>query len=257
MTQARITAMKTASNVHLKVGNQQGAAILVITILLLLVATIGTLMVGRVGLVEQKAVGTDVRSKEVYSAAIGGLEYGVSWFRENFTELDFQGGEANGVGGSDVAPTYQTALNADTYDHEITYLLRTAANPDDSGMPVVVQVISTAVAQSDSHIKKTVSVEVMMARVTSPFANATPGGDPVFSGPPIMVEGCVDPGSIGGNPAVFPYGGPVIGTTSGLADNPDVQSCLATGALRECPAGHHPQATCPTVSSSSRVALDP
>ena len=59
---------------------QKGVAILAITILLLLVATLGTLMVGRVGLFEQKMVGTDVRSKEVYSAAIGGLEYGVNWF---------------------------------------------------------------------------------------------------------------------------------------------------------------------------------
>src|SRR5690606_2156774 len=107
------------------------------------------------------------------------------------------------------------------------------------------------------HVEKTVSVEVMMGRVTSPFADATPGGDPVFAGPPIMVERCVDPGGITGNPAVYTDGGLVIGTTSGLSSNPDIQDCLDTGALRQCPPGHHPQATCPTVSPSSRVALDP
>src|SRR5690606_24786079 len=108
---------------------QKGVAILAITILLLLVATLGTLMVGRVGLFEQKMVGTDVRSKEVYSAAIGGLEYGVNWFNED-NVLDLAWSDDDGYGISCAGDTAtpdpampDTDINDDSYAHSITYTL--------------------------------------------------------------------------------------------------------------------------------------
>jgi Tfp pilus assembly protein PilX len=88
-------------------SRQNGVAILVITVLILLVATVGTLMIGRVGLMEQKAVGADIRSEEIYSAAIAGLEAGVNWLKEdasttgcgaNYEYLNWSDADGDGLG---------------------------------------------------------------------------------------------------------------------------------------------------------------
>ncbi|MEA3298658.1 MAG: hypothetical protein U9R22_00365 [Pseudomonadota bacterium] len=198
---------------------QKGVAILAITILLLLVATLGTLMVGRIGLFEQKMVGTDVRSKEVYSAAIGGLEYGVNWFNED-NVLDLAWSDADGDGISCAGDTAtpdpampDTDLNADSYAHTITYTLMNCLDQS----PVIVQVSSLAVATADSHVQKTVSVEKMLGVVsTSPFGGTVADEDPsVFQGPPVMVEGCMS--GVTGTPDIYPHDdlGISIGTTQG------------------------------------------
>ncbi|MCK9502653.1 MAG: hypothetical protein M0Q95_00525 [Porticoccaceae bacterium] len=216
------TKHNTASGI-----NQKGAAILVITILLLLIGTIGTLMIGRIGLQEQKVVGIDVRSKEVYSAAVGGLEYSVDWVQDVINLESLTWTDVNGDGqtcdGDTASPTAManTTLNADVYAHNLIYTLNNCINE----RPLFITAISQAVAQGDSHVVKAVSVDVMLGE-ESIFADTVTGGTPgTFSGPPIMVEGCMD--NITGNPDVYANNGIAIGTTMGTNDN----TCLDEGHL--------------------------
>src|SRR5690606_538495 len=130
-------------------ARESGVAILAITIILLLVATIGTMMVGRVGLFEQKLTGTDVRSKEVYAAATKGLEYGVMWVRKHKDESP--AGLADAL--ANPPQLDPTEMGADFYEHEITYNLKvkgSRADWEDGGpviKPVVIEVVSKATAQ--------------------------------------------------------------------------------------------------------------
>lgn len=198
-------------------ARQQGVAILAITIILLLVATIATLMVGRIGLFEQKIVGTDVRSKEVYAAAIGGLEAGVKWFEENYSDLAFEDiGSVVALDEAELPPTAE--MNADDYGVAISYELRSYNEADVDAGPTIVRVIATATAENDSHISKTVSVDVMIGKVPGLFGNSpmVSDDDPaVFQGPPVMVEGCMS--GVTGTPDIYPHEdlGIAIGTTQG------------------------------------------
>lgn len=228
---------------------QRGAAILVTTILILLVATIGTLMVGRVGLMEQKVVGTDVRSKEVYSAAVGGLEFGKEWFQDNYASLDFGDGTAGSTASNSPAME-DTALNVDDYEHTLMFELVTDADPvDGSGdllpsMPRIVRIISTATAAEESHVTKTVSIEVMLGSLQLFSETTSPGGDGEFEAPPIVMESCLT-GTINGNPAIsYDYDGSnpsimdvAMATTQGLDSDGDgvndltLEDCMGQGDM--------------------------
>jgi hypothetical protein len=208
---------------------ESGVAILAITIILLLVATIGTMMVGRVGLFEQKLTGTDVRSKEVYAAATKGLEYGVMWVRKHKDESPAGLAEAL----ASLPELDPTEMGADFYEHEITYNLKvkgSGADWEDGGpviKPVVIEVVSKATAQQDSHVSKIVRVDVMIG--SQPFFS--PGGGKkanVLDGPPIMIEGCTTPGAVTGSPnVVYNYGeGVAIGTTAGTAGGVAMEECI-------------------------------
>lgn len=225
--------------------SQRGMAILVITILILLVATIGTLMVGRVGLIEQKVVGTDVRSKEVYSAAIGGMEYALNWFSkpENFKTVVFNDENGNGIAdeGDKASPPAlaNTVLSSGTYSHIIEYeLLTTSVIEDVSSAPIIVRVTSQATPVTvggvgDTHITKTVITEVMLGPDSTFSPGWDSGGDGEYSGPPILMEGCLN-GDINGNPAIsYDYDGSnpdlidvAVATTNGLSGGGTVQDCI-------------------------------
>lgn len=198
--------------------SETGVAILAITIILLLVATIGTMMVGRVGLFEQKLTGTDVRSKEVYAAATKGLEYGVMWIRKNK--------DAPSIVFSDLPPLDPTVMGADTYDHDIQYFLRADAEGE-YGRPVVIEVVSTATAQQDSHVSKTLRVDVMLGSRPL-FWKGDPEEANVLDGPPIMIEGCTTSGAVTGSPnVVYNYGvGVAIGTTAGTTGGVAMEDCI-------------------------------
>lgn len=216
-----------SNKIQLKIGGsyQAGVAVLAVTIIILLVATIGTLVIGRVGVVEQKAVGADTRSKEVYSATIGGLEYGVNWFMQTGSYPSLQWSDEDGDGLAEAGDTASppalanTALNTGTYSHTITYRLMTDLAPeeyedrDGEGVandlvnirPVIVRVESLASPVSvnngaaDTQIQKSTFVDIV---VNGKLLFNTTSGDPgEFTGPPILIEGCIG-GTITGNPSV-------------------------------------------------------
>jgi hypothetical protein len=187
-------------------------------VILLLVATIGTLLIGRVGVVEQRQAGADLRTKEVYSAAIGGLEFAEDWFEENWNTLAWVDTDSDGEGDFVSMPSAMEAqlnnlaLSSDLYDREVVFNMLTPL----SGSPKIARITVTAVAHGDSHINKTVTKEVMFGTL-GVFQGSLGGSDPtVFSGPPLLAEGCVT--DFGGNPDVYPYGGIAVGTTLGDGD---------------------------------------
>ncbi len=208
-------------------SSQRGAALLAITALLMVLASLGALTINNVGQVEQRVAGNDVRAKEVYSAALGALEYGASWLDENFETVVFTDADADGESESGDTATPDAlanlVLNADSYSRTVTYTLRSSINPVDFAMPRVIEIAATATALNDTHISKTVRTTTMLA-TTSFFSPQSTSGLG-FSGPPIMVENCF--GSITGNPDVFPDNGVAVGTTNGTADD----TCLPPGHL--------------------------
>lgn len=207
--------------------NQQGAALLAITTILLFVASLGALTMAGVGQVEQRTSGNDVRSKEVYSAAVGALEYGVAAFETDFLELvwtdaDLDGGSEEGDTSSPTAPG-NIVLNADTYTRTITYTLRSDLNPVDVSMPRIIDITATATAVGDSHISKTLFSTIMLASTQAFSIDSAVGLG--FSGPPLLIEDCT--ADITGNPNAFPLNGISVGTTQGAAND----TCIDPGHL--------------------------
>jgi Tfp pilus assembly protein PilX len=217
-----------------RLSGQRGMALLVVTILLLLVATIGTLMVGRVGLMEQKVVGSDVRNKEVYSAALGGLEYGKEWLTDNYVTTSWT--DSDGDGDAEAGDTLvnsvtlaQTQQNADNYKHTLVMTLLTDFTNDINDPPVIIRIDSIATGGGDSqsgdtHVTKTVSEEVMVGRIRTFPPSTTPSGGLTVETPPILIEGCTDTtNTITGQPDVV-YDHPngiAVGTTRGLDSDGD------------------------------------
>lgn len=243
----------------LRMNSQAGVAILAITIILLLVVTIGTMMVGRVGLFEQKQTGVDVRSKEVYSAAVGGLEYGVKWYEDNMNTISF--GEDAAIGDTvtladDELPE-PAELNVDTYTHQIVYTLKSDTT-DEYGVPVVIEVASTATAANDSHVSKTVRVDVMLGKI----ALINSEGGEVLDGPPIMIEGCTTDGAVTGSPnVVYNYGvGVAIGTTNGTAGGATMEECIQAEDINVhldlCDINNDPDSCSNSDAVSAEEALD-
>ena len=227
--------MMTPTLVSRSASAQKGVAILAITIILLLVATIGTLAIGRVGLQEQKIAGADVRSKEVYTAAQGGLDFAIDWFERNWNLLDFDQTNSEGrlyatlpdSAYSELPDGNLSDLRADDYTHEIHFVAMTDLEPANESMPVIVQVHSIATASSDDHITKTVKKDIFLGK-TNPFsASSGGGGFGILDSPPIVVEGCFTEGAITGTPDIslpFP-GGVGMGSTMGGASH-TVDECF-------------------------------
>jgi len=213
--------MNKSLSSHKSIRQEVGAAILAITIIILFVATVGALMIGRVSVVEQKAAGADVRSKEVYAAVTGGLEYGVNWFRENYADLDWSDsdGDGNSCRGDTATPldgmanTVLSDERGEEYTHQITYELQTCLNPESGFEPTIVTVISQAVAVGDSQVQKTVSVDVMLGE-TGLFQQGLTGGFNVLDAPPIIVAGCMN--DLRGSSEVYAGAGIGVLTTRGI-----------------------------------------
>jgi Tfp pilus assembly protein PilX len=72
----------TFPNLNLKVC-QQGAATLIVVMVLAMIMGVVALTTANVGLMEQKIVGNDLRAREAREAAEAGLEYGVAWAKNN------------------------------------------------------------------------------------------------------------------------------------------------------------------------------
>ena len=206
---------------------QKGAALLIMTLLLLTVAAVSTLAVGRVGALEQKRVGTAVRATEVYAAANGAVEYGVSWFEDNFASIawvDVNGDGVLGAGDTAVPSALgNQALTADNYARSVVYTLRGDLVPTADAMPTLVEVAATATATADSHVSKTVRVALMMGRASIFSSASSDGSLSGYSGPPVVVEDCLSAST--GNPSVAPNRGVSIGTTQGSP------GCLVEGLL--------------------------
>ena len=207
--------------------SQRGAALLAMSSILLVIASITVLTLNNLGRVEQRVSGNAVRLREVHSAASGALEYATSWLTANsqtltFTDIDSDGESETGDTAAPMVLTRQL-LNTDDYTRVVIFTLRTSINPIDDFMPRIIDISATAEALNDSHVSKTVHATAMVA--STGFFSPDSARGLGFSSPPLLVENCI--GFIAGNPGILPLNGISLGTTRGTSDN----TCLPPGQL--------------------------
>ncbi|MBQ0721332.1 MAG: hypothetical protein KBT88_14190 [Gammaproteobacteria bacterium] len=197
-----------------RVKQQRGAVALVITLILVVVASLSSLVVNKSAINEQKRSGINLRNKEVYAAANGALEYGIAQIEIWYTDGDDATPDWAGVADELVDPN---ALAGDTatsiYDPDgddaadtlaqgiddfgllgggITYTLLT----DESAEPAIIEVSVTVAGQAESHVTKTLNVRVARTKLGTPSA---------FQGPALIVEDCIAAGAILGTPDIQAY----------------------------------------------------
>lgn len=125
----------------------------------------GVLTVAGMSQLEQRILGNNIRTREVYSAAVGALEYGISWLEQGSTSLDWSDDDNDGVsesGDTAIKELTTVSLSVDSYSRRLTFTLRTDANPTIDSMPRVIELAATASAQADSHVVKTVFTTVLI-----------------------------------------------------------------------------------------------
>ncbi len=207
-------------------GNRRGfdgVATLTMTVLLLFIATLSALALARLGTVEQRMSGVDVRTREVETAATSALEYGLDWFERHAETLVWS--DADGDGRScagdraDLPGLAAIDLEADTYRRAVAFELNHCL--DAPGLVVTLE--ATAAALGDSHVERTVRTDVLIHR-QGVFSELVTDGRPTrFEAPPLVVEDCLH--GIGGNADAEPVDGISLATTAGTPD------CLSPDSL--------------------------
>ncbi|MFA5632432.1 MAG: hypothetical protein WC997_13035 [Porticoccaceae bacterium] len=216
-----------------------GAAVLAVTLIVLLLATIGVLMVAQAGVAEQRLSGIDVRGKEVHSAATGALDFGVAWLKHHWHDLHWQNtGSGAGPGArldshaDGLTPALQAAqMMADSYQHQVAYRLLTPFHVQVGGPPIAIRVAATARGAADSHVTKTVTQDVMVGYASIFGATSDPHRRGIFSGPPLIIENCIAASASGGLRIVHDAGSGALGTTQGLASGAELADCLDVAHL--------------------------
>lgn len=213
------------------VRRQRGAAVLTMTLILLALASFGALAVASGTLSTHRGAGSDQRGKEVYAVASGGLNQAVAWFEENYTSLAFDGsqpGAAWSTDGAGQGPSPITAsayvdkdLAADSYDLVVSYEALSTLAPANSDEPVIVRARATASGAADTHVARTVSVDLLVGR-QSIFSPAFATELETFSAPALLVESGLD--AQGGSASIYPSsaGGIAVGVTHGVLADVDV-----------------------------------
>lgn len=193
------------------------------TLILLALASFGALAVASGTLSSQRGAGVDQRGKEVYAVASGGLNQALAWFEEHVGSVAFSGSDPGAVWRSSdagaLSPVTATAyvsktLGTDAYDLAVEYELLSSLSAAAPSDPVLVRARATGQAESDSHVQRTVSVDLLLAR-QSVFSPLFASGVDSFSAPGILVEeGLSD---VRGNPDAYPMvtGGVAVGITRG------------------------------------------
>ncbi len=178
---------------------QSGAAALLVTLILVIVASLGALVVNTAAFNEQKLSGVDLRGKEVYAAAVGALAHGVNELELLYLDQDedfdtsaafaYTDGNANGIfDAGDTAVPLVNFVNAsggttinqgtDTYTPSILYTLLT--DPGDS--PAIIEIAATATAVGDTQVQKIITQQYLLSVVGRPS---------LFNGPPVVVGKCM------------------------------------------------------------------
>lgn len=222
-------------NMGFKQGSkyQRGAAALVVTLILVIIASLSSLVVNKSAINEQQRSGINLRNKEVYAAANGALDYGITQIEIWYTDGDDTTPDWAGV----VDETVENALAGDTatsiYDPDgdgapntlaqgidafglqgagITYTLLT----DEWAEPAIIEVSVTVAGQAESHVTKTLSTRVARTKLGTPSS---------FQGPALIVEDCIAAGAILGTPDIQAYDIAIASITSDSEDT----SCIDPG----------------------------
>ena len=197
---------------------QRGAAALIITLILVVIASLSSLVVNKSAIEEQKRSGIDLRNKEVYAAANGALEYGVYELMRVYNDNDPATPGWVGVDVINVAAAAGDMATAsydpygdgsvvtldqgiDDFTPSISYTLLTA----EDAQPAIIEITAPVVGVAETHVAKTVSVRVVRANLGTPS---------MFDGPPLIVEDCIPAGAVNGTPDIT-SDGVAIATISG------------------------------------------
>jgi len=179
---------------------QRGAAALLITLILVVIAGLSGLVVNKAAFNEQKLSGIDLRSKEVYAAAVGTLEYGANVLELAYLNADdglaWQNGVLTGLQDDTVvaaafvngAAGATIDQQADNYTPTVVYTLLT----DESASPAIIEIAATATAVGDSQVTKTITVQYLISAFGTPS---------FWDAPPLVVEECLS--NVTGTPDIY------------------------------------------------------
>jgi len=203
-----ILTMRNRQNFASGRRQQQGMAVLVMCLILLLSVSMLLLNSGKTSVMEQLISANEYRAKEVAQAAEAGLDWGAAWAAGTAPDwsnigvpTQCYGKDEGGLFDESAIPTDTptpvTAVSGNIYKLDIIYC-RNSANRK------VFRIVSTATSQLDGSVAKT--LRVYSTPVSSVFS-------PFFSGAPLIVDGCVS--NTAGTPQVHPYAvGDVVYETS-------------------------------------------
>lgn len=201
-------------------SRQQGAATLIVVLVLATVMAVIALTTTRSGLMEEKIVGNDLRAREAQEAAEAGLEYGVAWAKKNSIPNTVTCSSGSLPTGCPTALTTVTGSSThESYTYTLFFTKSTNYIKVESEAQNVVDgsVDSSIAARSETFLKQT-SKELFDNSVT-------------VMPPPWVIAGCITNAATG-TPASFVLNSAnnaiVTGSTADAA-------CLPEGHLKVYP----------------------
>ncbi len=192
-------------------SRQQGAATLIVVLVMALILAVITLATARTGVMEQKITGNDIRAREAQEAAEAGLEYGIGWAKKNAIPAS-----VSCSGGSLPAgcPSTLTTISGSTTQEMYSYALVYAKDTDS------IKVTSIASGATDANISAT----------SEAFVKQIPIGLFDFGAimpPPLTIAGCITTAATG-SPTSFVLSVTNQSVLSGTSSDP---ACLPQGHL--------------------------
>jgi Tfp pilus assembly protein PilX len=200
----------TFPNLSLK-NRQQGAATLIVVLVLAIIMAIISLTTAQTGLMEQKITGNDLRAREVQEAAEAGLEYGVGWANQNEIPNTVTCSSGSLPAG---CPTALTTVTGSSTGESYSYTLTFTKGTDSIRVASAAQGVadSSIAATSEAFIKQ-IPVELFDFGITMP--------------PPWVIAGCITNAPTG-TPDTFVLNATNLAVISGTSSNP---TCLPQGHL--------------------------
>jgi hypothetical protein len=200
----------TFPNLNLK-ARQQGAATLIVVLVLAMIMGVVSMTTVRTGVMEQKIVGNDLRAREAQEAAEAGLEYGVAWAKNNSipnTVTCVSGSLPTGC------PTELTPVMGSSTGESYSYILTYTKGTDS------IRVTSAAQGVTDNSI----------AATSEAFVKQIPKGlfdTGATTPPPWVVAGCITTAATG-TPDTFVLNAASVAVVSGSSSS---AACLPQGNL--------------------------
>ncbi len=183
---------------------QQGAATLLVVLVLAAIMAVISLATTNTGLIEQKLVGNDLRAREVQEASAAGLGYGIAWAKKNSLPLTTGNSLVCSSSGSlpQGCPTALTTVTGSSTGESYSYTLTYYQGPDG------IQVTSAAQGINDN------SIQAISEEWITQISYLTANG---LSAPPIVVNGSLS--GVTGNPTVDTGNPPGTAILEGSAAN--------------------------------------
>ncbi|MEC4747466.1 PilX N-terminal domain-containing pilus assembly protein [Methylomicrobium sp. Wu6] len=193
-------------------SRQQGAAALIVVLVLAIIMAVITLSTVNTGVMEQKSAGNDLRAREAQEAAEAGLEYGVAWAKNHTIPATITcatGSLPTGCPSS--LTTVSGSSTGETYNYILTYTKGTDSIRVTSSAQGVTD--NTIAANSEAFVKQIPKALFDTVGATMP--------------PPWVIAGCITSAPTG-TPDTFVLNATNNAVIGGTSSDP---SCLQQGHL--------------------------